>query len=107
MRQELCGDIFPDYVTPILGDDDCALLSASPSTPTNSGANNKEFGDPDDYTAGRRGPITWGELWKIESWEVTPGILRNWGWALEGCNDLIQASNRWRAQRNKEFLLPM
>ncbi|KIM98298.1 hypothetical protein OIDMADRAFT_167131 [Oidiodendron maius Zn] len=107
MRQEICGDIFPDYVTPILGDDDHALLSTPPSTPTNSGANNKEFGDPDDYTAGRRGLIAWGEPWKIESWEVTPGFLRNWGWALEGCDDLIQASNRWRAQRNEELLLPM
>jgi hypothetical protein len=104
MRRDLCGDIFPDYVTPIPGDDDCALLSAPLSTPANSGANNREFGDPDDYTAGRRGLIAWGEPWKIESWEVTPGFLRNWGWALEGCDDLIQASNRWRVQRNEELL---
>jgi hypothetical protein len=105
MCQDLFGDIFPDFLTPILGGNESALLSTLPSTPAISGAsNNREFGNPDDYTAGRRCLITWGDPWKIESWEVTPGFLNSWGWALEGCDDLIQASNRWRALRNEELM---
>jgi hypothetical protein len=105
MRQDLFGDIFPDFVTPIPGGNESALLSTLPSIPAISGASNgRDFGNPDDYTAGRRGLITWGDPWKIESWEVTPCFLKSWGWALEGCDDLIEASNRWRALRNEELM---
>jgi hypothetical protein len=105
MRQDLFGDIFPDFVTPIPGGNESALLSTLPPTPAiSSASNDREFGNPDDYTAGRRCLITWGDPWKIESWEVTPGFLKSWGWALEGCDDLIQASNRWRALRNEELM---
>ena len=107
MCRDLFGDMFSDRVAPISCDNDISLLSTLPSPAANSGAGNREFGDPDDYTAGRRCLITWGEPWNVESWEVTPGFLKNWRWALEGCDDLIQASNRWRALRNEELLLPL
>lgn len=105
MRQDLFGDIFPDFFTQILAGNESALLSTLPSIPEISGASNdREFENPDDYTAGRRCLITWGDPWKVESWEVTPGFLKSWGWTLEGCDDLIQASNRWRALRNEELM---
>jgi hypothetical protein len=107
MRQHLCGDLFPDYLTPIPSDDDLGLQATLPSDAASSGVDNGEFGDSDDYTTGRSGLIIWGEPWKMENWEVTPNFLRHWGWALEGCDDLIRASNRWRAQRDEKLLLPM
>jgi hypothetical protein len=55
----------------------------------------------DNVTARRRGFIVWGEPWDIDSWEVTPGYLRKWSWTLEGCEDVIVASNKWRAQRGE------
>jgi hypothetical protein len=105
MRQDLFGDIFPDFTAQISRGNESALLSTLPSTPAISGASNdREVEIPDDYTAERRCLITWGDPWKIESWEVTPGFLKRWGWALEGCDDLIQASNRWRALRSEELI---
>ncbi|PVH69092.1 hypothetical protein DL98DRAFT_564525 [Cadophora sp. DSE1049] len=93
MRQDLCGDLFPDYIGRF-------PRASAASVPNNDG----EFGDPDDYTAGRTCLINWGDPWNIESWEVTPGFLKRWGWALEGCDDLFRASNRWRASRNEELI---
>ncbi|CZR67244.1 uncharacterized protein PAC_17143 [Phialocephala subalpina] len=58
----------------------------------------------DDVTAGRKGFVVWGEPWDVNSWEVTPGFLNKWGWTLEGCEELIHSSNRWRAKRDEEPL---
>ncbi|KAH8878758.1 hypothetical protein GQ53DRAFT_756473 [Thozetella sp. PMI_491] len=48
--------------------------------------------------------VIWGSPHRVDDWEVTPGFLRRWWWALEGCGDLIAASNRWRAQRGERPL---
>jgi hypothetical protein len=32
---------------------------------------------------------------------VTPGFVRKWGWVLEGFQDLMLASNQWRAARGE------
>lgn len=58
----------------------------------------------DDVTARRRGFIVWGEPWDVDSWEVTPGFLKKWAWMLEGCEELIISSNRWRAKRDEKPL---
>lgn len=58
--------------------------------------------DEDEVTAGRKGLIVWGEPHDMRSWEVTPGFLAKWSWAVEGCNDLIESSNRWRLMRGEE-----
>ncbi|KAL2832829.1 hypothetical protein BDW59DRAFT_138735 [Aspergillus cavernicola] len=59
-------------------------------------------GEDDEVTSGRNGLIVWGEPYRIESWEATPGFLRKWMWALEGCEELIESSNRWRMVRGEE-----
>ena len=105
MRQDLFGDIFPDFITDNPNSNESTLLSTLPPALENSGASDRDFGNSDDYTAGRRGLITWGDPWKVESWEVTPAFGKIWGWALEGCDDLIQASNRWRELRNEEPMI--
>jgi hypothetical protein len=55
--------------------------------------------DEEDVNARRRGLIVWGEPWDTEGWEVTEGFMRKWSWLLEGCEELIEVSNRWRAMR--------
>ncbi|ETS01628.1 hypothetical protein M419DRAFT_65673, partial [Trichoderma reesei RUT C-30] len=49
----------------------------------------------------RRGFILWGEPFHKDSWEVTPGFLRKWSWAVEGCGELIESTNRWRTARGE------
>lgn len=58
----------------------------------------------DRTESSEKGLIVWGEPHNIESWEVTPGFLRRWSWALEGCEDLIAASNSRRVGRGEEPL---
>ncbi|CCF37319.1 hypothetical protein CH063_01675 [Colletotrichum higginsianum] len=58
--------------------------------------------DEDEITAGRKGLIVWGEPHDIRSWEATPGFLEKWSWAVEGCDELVEASNRWRLKRGEE-----
>jgi hypothetical protein len=58
--------------------------------------------DEDEVTAERKGLIVWGEPYDMRSWEATPGFLAKWSWAVEGCDDLIQSSNRWRQMRGEE-----
>ncbi|KAH7236544.1 hypothetical protein BKA59DRAFT_446139 [Fusarium tricinctum] len=58
--------------------------------------------DTDEVTTGRNGLIIWGEPHDMRSWEATPGFLAKWSWAVEGCNDLVENSNRWRIRRGEE-----
>ncbi|EWZ43383.1 uncharacterized protein FOBCDRAFT_316413 [Fusarium oxysporum Fo47] len=50
------------------------------------------------------GLILWGEPYLKESWEATPQFLAKWAWVVEGCCDLVDASNGWRTTRG-EYLL--
>ncbi|KAF5627708.1 uncharacterized protein FTJAE_9106 [Fusarium tjaetaba] len=58
-------------------------------------------GKPSDYALDRRGLILWGEPYRMESWEATPQFLERWGWAVEGCPELMMATNHWRALRGE------
>ena len=59
-------------------------------------------GDEDEVTAGRKGLIVWGEPYDMRSWEATPGFFAKWSWAVAGCDDLLESSNRWRLMRGEE-----
>lgn len=56
----------------------------------------------DEVTTSRNGLIVWGEPHLVDSWEATPGFLRKWAWAVQGCQDLIDSSNRWRVSRGED-----
>lgn len=60
--------------------------------------------EDDELTTGRTGMILWGEPYIIDSWEVTPGFLRKWAWTMEGCEELICSTNKWRSIRGEEPL---
>ncbi|VUC36375.1 unnamed protein product [Clonostachys rosea] len=62
---------------------------------------------PNDGACGagaRTGLIVWGEPHCPENWEVTPGFMQKWSWALAGCQPLLDSSNRWRALRGEDPL---
>ena len=52
----------------------------------------------------RRGVIVWSDPWEMGGWELTEGFLRKWGWMLEGAEEVIELSNRWRERRGEERL---
>lgn len=58
--------------------------------------------DGDEITAGRNGLLVWGEPYDMQSWEATPSFLAKWSWAVEGCTELVECSNRWRLKRGEE-----
>ncbi|KFX91206.1 hypothetical protein O988_07859 [Pseudogymnoascus sp. VKM F-3808] len=57
-----------------------------------------------ESTPGRNGLVIWGEPHHPENWEVSPGFLQKWWWTLEGCQDVLDSSNRWRLLRDEEPL---
>lgn len=58
-------------------------------------------GREDSMTADRAGFVLWSDSYLIESWEVTPSFLERWGWALQGCEELMSSTNRWRKMRGE------
>lgn len=50
-------------------------------------------------SAEENGLVIWGEPWDPSGWEVTEAFLRDWGWALRGCEELLRATNFWRQKR--------
>ncbi|KAH8659997.1 hypothetical protein BX600DRAFT_467060 [Xylariales sp. PMI_506] len=51
------------------------------------------------------GVIVWGAPHQIGSWEVTETFFQKWRYLLGQCEELIQSSNRWRAERGEEPLV--
>jgi hypothetical protein len=58
--------------------------------------------DEDAMTKGRKGLVVWGEPHRMQNWEATPGFFANWAWAVEGCGELLEHSNRWRRLRGED-----
>ncbi|KAK7417808.1 hypothetical protein QQZ08_011504 [Neonectria magnoliae] len=48
--------------------------------------------------------IVWGDPWDARSWEANVGFLKKWRWLLQGCNELIESTNRWRQSRGEDPL---
>ncbi|KAE8366011.1 hypothetical protein BDV27DRAFT_156310 [Aspergillus caelatus] len=103
IAKESCFD-HAEFVRDLLGDKIVEYMFGSlrPSKPPIASTLALTDGDDDDVTASRQGLILWGEPHRVESWEVTPGFIRKWAWAMEGCEELIVSSNRWRIIRGEE-----
>jgi len=50
------------------------------------------------------GLIVWGESYRADAWEATPGFLQKWAWAVADCQELIDSTNHWRLTRGEEQL---
>lgn len=93
-HSEFLNDLVGNYIN--MEDNARGSLSFDDSLPECEGE--------DEVTTGRRGLILWGEPHEKESWELTPGFIRKWAWSVEGCQELIQSSNQWRAARGESPL---
>ncbi|KZL73479.1 hypothetical protein CI238_12018, partial [Colletotrichum incanum] len=51
------------------------------------------------------GIIAWSDPWHPDGWEVTEKFIDKWGFLLKGCDDVMIATNRWRALRDEEPLV--
>ena len=49
----------------------------------------------------RCGLVVWGRPEDMENWELTEAFMFQFGHLLNGCEDLIAATNRWRSQRGE------
>ncbi|KXJ88993.1 hypothetical protein Micbo1qcDRAFT_206582 [Microdochium bolleyi] len=51
-----------------------------------------------------KGVVAWSPPWHFSGWELSEGFWRKWRWSLVGCEDVLDATNRWRAMRGEEPL---
>jgi hypothetical protein len=64
-----------------------------------------EFSEEEHKQDYRQGLIVWGDPWEPQSWEVTEGFMRKWGWMMKGCwEGVLSATNYWRDLRGEEPL---
>ncbi|KAJ5337135.1 hypothetical protein MYU51_008701 [Penicillium brevicompactum] len=47
------------------------------------------------------GLIVWGEPSDPRNWEATVPFLKRWGWLLQGCSEILEATNYWRHSRGE------
>jgi hypothetical protein len=52
-----------------------------------------------------QGLLLWGDPWRQDSWELTEGFIKKWGFLLKGCVELVEATNRWRESRGEDRLV--
>ncbi|KAH7144151.1 hypothetical protein B0J13DRAFT_584975 [Dactylonectria estremocensis] len=46
------------------------------------------------------GMITWADPWDSRGWEVTEAFAAKWPWVIEGCHELLDSTNHWKAARD-------
>jgi hypothetical protein len=52
----------------------------------------------------KTGLIVWSEPWDPSGWEVSAAFVAKWGWVIEGCDELVESTNHWRAKRGEKML---
>lgn len=62
-------------------------------------------GEGCDGTVEKTGMLVWADPWHVRGWELTEGFVKKWKRLLEGCSEMIEATNRWRALRGEEPLV--
>ncbi|CAG9983015.1 unnamed protein product [Clonostachys byssicola] len=50
---------------------------------------------------GMRGLIVWSPPWHHTGWEVSEGFMEKWGWSVRGCEEILDATNKWREVRGE------
>jgi hypothetical protein len=51
------------------------------------------------------GILSWSDPWEISGWEVTEKFVTRWAFLLQGCPDVIESANKWRALRGEDPLV--
>jgi hypothetical protein len=63
------------------------------------------YEDSSDHDLENNGMLAWTDPWHIRGWELTEGFVKKWGFLLQGCQEMIDVTNGWRAVRNQEPLI--
>ncbi|KAL6814650.1 hypothetical protein V8C40DRAFT_255159 [Trichoderma camerunense] len=90
-----------EFLTDLLGNLISCMTAPPPKTTHSLLGNRAQTAEDEDVPTDRRGLILWGEPFHKDSWEVTPGFLRKWSWAVDGCGELLESTNRWRRTRGE------
>ncbi|KAM5344711.1 hypothetical protein ACJ41O_010573 [Fusarium nematophilum] len=45
--------------------------------------------------------VVWGESWDATGWEFSPDFFKKWGLLLQGCPEILEATNYWRQKRGE------
>jgi hypothetical protein len=51
------------------------------------------------------GIVSWSDPWEISGWEFTEKWVSKWAFLLQGCPDVVNAANKWRALRGEDPLV--
>ncbi|KAK1242645.1 hypothetical protein MKX08_005457 [Trichoderma sp. CBMAI-0020] len=51
------------------------------------------------------GILSWSDPWDISGWEVTDKFVTRWAFLLQGCPDVVDSANKWRALRGEDPLV--
>ena len=102
LLEDTFGEIFPPNGIPQPGPDVPADLTRTYSAAAVANYPSRPAPDDSHVTSGRNGLIVWGNPWEVENWEITPGFMQKWGWVVEGCEELLRASNKWRMSRGED-----
>ncbi|KAF4810758.1 hypothetical protein CGCSCA5_v010426 [Colletotrichum siamense] len=43
----------------------------------------------------------WGEAWDVRGWEISTAFLTKWGWLVQGCPEVLEATKFWRERRGR------
>ncbi|GKU06278.1 unnamed protein product [Fusarium langsethiae] len=89
---ELLQDLIGELLGNIPTEERCGMPHAM------TVSNPKTMPAEDGIMANRNGLVVWGEPHDMRNWEATSGFLYKWSWAVEGCYDLIDSTNRWRRE---------
>ncbi|KAH8742252.1 hypothetical protein F5883DRAFT_597340 [Diaporthe sp. PMI_573] len=93
--EDLVGDLL--YLSPLPGQSQRGRMSRPGSQ------QHRQQGDNQSAQYGK-GLVLWGEPHLKENWEVTVYFLIKWSWAVEGCAELVDISNKWRTKRGEHSL---
>ncbi|KAH8900516.1 hypothetical protein GQ53DRAFT_862786 [Thozetella sp. PMI_491] len=63
------------------------------------------LGEVDGAGSAVAGVIVWKDPWRVEGWELTESFVHKWAVVLQGCSDLMRATNYWRQLRGEDPLL--
>jgi hypothetical protein len=50
------------------------------------------------------GMVVWDNPWSADGYEITSAFAKKWGFLLQGCDTLFEATNRWRVLRGEKPL---
>jgi hypothetical protein len=45
--------------------------------------------------------LVWGDSWDVSGWEFSPEFFRKWAFLLQGCAEVLAATNSWREKRHE------